>query len=100
MLRRIFARVFGTRAQATMVSESARSQALDTLRAHDIDAHYYLPAAGCSDKELGAALRFLGDRGYIMTDARGSIVGKVAKATLSADERAAEARTRFFLVEQ
>lgn len=83
-----------------MMSERARSKALETLRVNGIDAHCYLSAAGCADQELANALRLLGGRGYIMTNAKGSIVGKVAKAILSPDERAEEARKRFFLVEQ
>lgn len=99
MLKRFIERLTGA-AQPVMISESARIKALDTLRKHGIAAHYYLPAAGCEDRELADVLRHFGSNGYIMTDANGAIVGKVAKATLTSEERALEARKRFFLVNQ
>lgn len=83
-----------------MMSDRAREEALDTLGRHGIDAHYYLPAIGCEDKALANALRLLAGRGYVMTDAKGVLVGGVAKARLSQEERAKESRKRFYLVEQ
>lgn len=83
-----------------MMSERSRQQALDTLDTHGIDAHYYLPVVGCEDKELANALRLLGSRGYVMTDSTGALVGKVAKARLTPNERASESRKRFFLIER
>ena len=100
MLRRLLRRFVGSSVHPTMMAEVSREKALDTLSRHGIEAHFYLPAAGCTDAELSDALRLLGDRGYLMTDARGSLVGKVAKARLTAEERAKESRKRFFLVEQ
>jgi hypothetical protein len=81
-------------------SDRAREEALDTLAMHGIDAHYYLPAVGCEDNDLANALRLLAGRGYLMTDAKGALVGKVATARLTREERAQESRKRFFLVER
>lgn len=93
-------RLFGVRDHAsTALGERAREHALDVLEQHGIAAYYYLPAVGCEDQELAAALRLLAGRGYLLTDARGALVGKVAKARLSSAERADETRKRFFLVE-
>lgn len=101
MLNRLVQRLInGSSASASMMSERARESALDTLSRHGIDAHYYLPAIGCEDNELANALRLLGGRGYLMTDAAGGLVGKVAKARLTPEERAQESRKRFHLVEQ
>lgn len=83
-----------------MMAEGSREKALDTLSRHGIEAHFYLPAADCADAELADALRLLGDRGYLMTNCKGALVGKVAKARLTANERAQETRKRSFLVEQ
>jgi hypothetical protein len=100
MLQRLLQRLVGSNAYPTMLSETSREKALDTLSKHCIDAHFYLPAAGCMDVELEAALRLLGSSGYLMTDATGSLVGHVGKARLTSDERARETRKRFFLVER
>jgi len=101
MLNRLVQRLInGSPESASMMSDRAREEALDTLARHGIDAHYYLPAVGCEDNELSNALRLLGGRGYLMTHANGSLVGKVAKARLTPDERSQESRKRFFLVEQ
>jgi hypothetical protein len=98
MLKRLLSRLVKVGHSPSMIAEGAREQALDKLHEHGIDAHFYLPAAGCQERELANALRLLGARGYIMNDAKGSIVGRVAKARLTTAERAEELRTRFFLV--
>jgi hypothetical protein len=100
MLQRLIQRLVNSSNRPTMMADGAREKALDTLAEHGINAHFYLPAAGCANKELASALRLLGDLGYLMTDANGSLVGKVAKARLTADERAQESRKRFLLVEK
>jgi hypothetical protein len=70
-------RLFGSSHQApTALGERAREDALGRLARHGVTAHYYVPAAGCEDQELAAALRLLASRGYVMADAQGAIVGK------------------------
>jgi hypothetical protein len=100
MLQQLIRRLFERPSYPMQLSELSKKKAFDVLSKHGIDAHYYVAAAGCADAELADALRLLSTSGFIMTIANGSVVGKVAKATLTADERAREMRKQFFLVEK
>jgi hypothetical protein len=100
MLRQLFARWAGADRAAPSKSDAPRERALDKLREHGIDAHLYLANAGCEDQELADALQLLARWGYIMTDTKGALVGKVVKARPTADERARGRRKRFFIVKQ
>ena len=78
---------------AALETGAQREMALDKLRGHGINAHLYLPDKGCADPELAATLRFLARFGYIMTDAKGALVGKTVKARPSADDLASLPRS-------
>ncbi|WP_045861728.1 hypothetical protein [Teredinibacter purpureus] len=70
-------------------SPFARNKYLEILERNGIDAHYYLPSVGSrGNDELCEALDALAHAGYIMTDSSGYIVGTVAKARLSNNEKA------------
>lgn len=87
------------RAEGVAISPYARDEALDILDSNGIDAHFYLPSVGSRDNpELSEALEFLGYKGYIFTRSDGSLVGKVAKARLSADEKASQRRASFKVI--
>lgn len=87
------------RGEGVAISPSARDNALDILDTNGIDAHFYLPAVGSRDNsELSEALDFLGSKGYIFTRSDGSLVGKVAKARISPDEKASQRRANFKII--
>jgi len=100
MLRQLFARWVGADCAAPSKTEAPRERALVKLLEHGIDAHFYLPNAGYEDQDLADALQLLARWGYIMTDAKGALVGKVVKARPTADERARGRRKKFFVVKQ
>lgn len=77
----------------------AREKYLDILDKHGIDAHYYLPSIGSRDNTLLCeALDAMASAGYIMTNSSGAIVGTVAKARLSPNEKAEQKRATFKIV--
>jgi len=84
----------------TMTNGSiSKESAIDTLKKHQIDVHYYLASVGSRDnEELCRALDFLSGQGFIMTDSEGHLVGKVAKARLSNHEKALQQRARFKVI--
>lgn len=77
----------------------AKERALDVLAAHGITAYYYMPALGIEDREFADALRLLGERGFLMVDSTGELVGPVELARPSPDERAAQRRAMFRVVD-
>lgn len=80
-------------------SPFARDKYLVVLEKHQIQAHYYLPSVGSrGSDELCEALDALAHAGYIMTDASGCIVGKVAKARPSSHEKAIQRRAEFRVI--
>ncbi|RRS01187.1 hypothetical protein EIP75_21670 [Aquabacterium soli] len=83
-----------------MISDARREEAIAVLAKNGLQAHLYIPAAGCDDEELAETLRFMGDSGYLITNACGEIYGRVAKAAMTSDERANMARQGFYLVER
>ena len=101
MLKRFLSVIFPRLTQSGVgFSPLAHDKYLDVLQGHGIDAHYYLPAIGNRENpELCEALEALGSAGYIMTDSKGVIVGKVAKARLTSDEKAHQKRATFKVVE-
>jgi hypothetical protein len=86
---------FDQEASPTGVGEVARAHALDVLERHALRAHWYVPAAGCTDRELAGALRLLGDSGHVITDRDGALVGKFATCRPSPEECAAMRRASF-----
>lgn len=86
------------RARAEMLGDFARERALDVLAKHGLRAHWYAPTAGVEDPELADACRLLGDHGFLITGARGELVGKVATARLSSEEIAQQRRAQFRLI--
>jgi len=82
----------------SMSGMERRDQAFDVVAKHGLDAHLYLAASGVNDRELADALRFLSDRGYVVTDRNGNLVGKVAKAQLTPGEAALERRAKMYLI--
>jgi hypothetical protein len=54
------------------------NEAKHLLKMHGLTAHMYLPGAGIDDLKLREALSVCADRGYLVTDSDGSIVGKFA----------------------
>jgi len=49
MLQRLLRRLVRRSDHPTMMAEASREKALDKLREHGIDAHFYFPAVGCAD---------------------------------------------------
>ena len=94
-LRKLFDPLSG----GTMLAETGRDKALDVIERHGLRANYYMPAIGIQDEELANACRMLASAGYIITDAHGTITGKVATARPSKDELVAKRRASFRLVE-
>ena len=72
--------------------EEQREKALDILEKHGFRSHYYLPAIGMTDPELAEACRFLSQRGHIITDQDGRLVGAFAATRLTPNEVAEEKR--------
>ncbi len=98
MLSKLY-RLISPKAYAEGYIEASREHALDVISKHGIEAHYYLAAIGNrSDKQLSEALDILSSAGYIMTDAAGQLVGKVAKARLNSNEKAQHYRASFKVV--
>lgn len=81
-------------------SPFAREQYLDELAKHGIEAHLYLPSVGNRDNEtLCRALDAMSNAGYLMTDSNGNLIGKLARARLSANEKAIERRAEFKVID-
>ncbi|ODM57005.1 hypothetical protein [Vibrio harveyi] len=86
-------------AQGEHLSENAKKSALDVLEQHGFEAHFYMAGIGHrEDKDLSNALDLLSSSGYIITNQDGELVGKVAKARVSTDERAKERRATFRII--
>jgi hypothetical protein len=67
------------------------------VQAAGYKVHFYMPAAGIENATLANDLRRLGDRGQIITDQNGKLVGKVA-TYLSRNQEAQARRATFRLV--
>jgi hypothetical protein len=82
------------------ISESAKEKALKIIGKQGYEAHFWFPSMTCKDdRELWDALEFLKAAGYIITDASGCLVGKVARVNLTSDEKARIRRAHFKLAE-
>lgn len=59
----------------TRDEERRRNEASRTLKAHGLEPHYYVAAAGVDDPELRAALHTFARAGYIILNGSGKAVG-------------------------
>jgi hypothetical protein len=61
-------------------SEKRRLQASEVLKAHKMTRHLYCAGFGMEEGELKSAVTFFSDRGFVVVDEKGQIVGKMAAA--------------------
>ncbi len=74
--------------------------ALNIISEKGYEAHFWLPGVNHhDDRKLWDALETLKYKGFIITDTQGCLVGKIAKARLSTEEKAEARRAVFKLIE-
>lgn len=74
---------------------------LSVISAHGLKAHKYFPGIGHRDNiELSTALDWFASEGFIITNSKGDIVGKVATANMDSTERAEWRRSQMQLVQK
>lgn len=73
---------------------------LDVVSKHGMKAHKYFPGVDQRDDiELWTALDWFAANGFIVTDKKGAMVGKVATANMDSSELAELRRSQMKLVE-
>lgn len=77
----------------------AIDHAIQLVELHGLVAHLYIAGVGHRDNyELSVALDLLASSGFIITDGKDNLVGKVITPRLTKDELAKARRSNFHLV--